>query len=80
MLEPSRITRTERELRSLAATVGSDDPEALAELVKLAAWITAELVPQAGRTLHERGYSWAEIAAPLGVSRQSAQERFTRGA
>lgn len=78
MLEPSRISRTERELRSLAATVAADDPEALAELVRLASWITTELVPQAARLQHEHGYSWAEIAAPLGITRQSAHERFTR--
>lgn len=78
MLEPSRITRTERELRSLADTVAGDDPEALAELVRIAHWLNTHLVPQTARRQHEGGYSWAEIAAPLGITRQSAQERFSR--
>lgn len=78
MLEPSRFTRTERELKSLAAAVAADDAEALAELVRIAQWLNTELVPATGRAIHEAGYSWAEIAAPLGISRQSAAERFSR--
>jgi predicted transcriptional regulator len=35
-----------------------------------------EAIAQAVIGLREAGYSWAEIAARLGVSRQAAQQRW----
>lgn len=78
MLEPQRITRTQRELRSLIRDVGEDDPEAFASLVSLAAWLSREGLPMAAERQLARGYSWTEIARPLGVSRQAARQRYGR--
>lgn len=80
MLEPSRISRAERELRSLVRDVAQDDPEALAELVRIAQWLQTEGVAQAAQEQNNRGYSWAHIGRGLGITRQTAHERFGRKA
>lgn len=76
MLEPERLTRAQRELRALVREVGSNDPEALAELVGLAEWLRHEGLPAAAGEQVARGYSWADVARPLGISRQAAWARF----
>lgn len=37
-----------------------------------------EAIAQAVTGLREAGYSWAEIAARLGITRQAAQQRWGR--
>jgi hypothetical protein len=55
--------------------IATGDVEGLAELVRL-----ADALEQATQTavsgLRACGYSWAEIAVPLGISRQAAQQRW----
>ncbi len=76
MLEPARRTRALRELRSLCAEVGSNDPEAFAELVGIAAAF-AEMVRVAAYQLRmQSGYSWADLARPLGVTRSAVCQRY----
>ena len=51
------------------------DVDALADMTGLATELD-EAIAQAVTGLRETGYSWAEIAARLGVSRQAAQQRW----
>ena len=63
-----------RILRAYSRRVGDGDVEALALLVGLAEEINAAMA-EAVKGLRAHGYSWAEIGARLGISRQAAQQR-----
>jgi hypothetical protein len=67
-----------RVLRAHGRRVATGDVEALADLVALAEDID-RAVGEAVRGLRGSGYSWAEIASRLGVTRQAAQQRWGRG-
>jgi len=56
---------------------GEGDPADLAELLELRATVDAAVLT-AVRGLRERGWSWGQIAAELGVSRQAAQQAYGR--
>jgi hypothetical protein len=64
-----------RVLRAAGRRIGTGDVDRLADLIAL-----AEEVDQAITTavlgLRAFGYSWTEIAARLGVTRQAAQKRW----
>ncbi len=66
---------TRRIVAAYGRRIASGDVEGLTELVAL-----AEAIEQATQTavtgLRACGYSWADIAAPLGISRQAAQQRW----
>jgi hypothetical protein len=66
---------TRRIVRAYARRVASGDVEALADLVDLATQIDAA-ISEAVTGLRACGYSWAEIAARLGITRQAAQQRW----
>jgi len=66
---------TRRIVRAYARRVASGDVEALADLVDLATQVDAAIL-EAVTGLRAFGYSWAEIAARLGISRQAAQQRW----
>ena len=55
--------------------VASGDVDALAAMTGLATELD-EAISQAVLGLRNAGYSWAEIAARLGVTRQAAQQRW----
>lgn len=76
MLETSRQSRTLRELRALCAEVGTNDPEAFASLVEIRAIFDVMIREAAGTLRRDRGHSWADLARPLGISRQAAQQRY----
>jgi len=64
-----------RIVRAYARRVATGDIEALADMTTLAADIEAAIrVAVIG--LRNFGYSWADIAARLGVTRQAAQQRW----
>jgi len=65
-----------RILRAYSRRVGDGDVEALALLVGLAEEINAAMA-EAVKGLRAHGYSWAEIGARLGISRQAAQHRWS---
>ncbi len=52
--------------------MAAGDPDALADRTRLAADLDVA-ISQAVAGLRKTGYSWAEIAARLGVTRQAAQ-------
>jgi hypothetical protein len=64
-----------RVLRAYSRRVGDGDVEALVLLVGLGEEIDAAMA-EAVKGLRAHGYSWAEIGARLGISRQAAQQRW----
>ena len=64
-----------RVLRAYSRRVGDGDVEALVLLVGLAEEIDAAMA-EAVKGLRTHGYSWVEIGARLGISRQAAQQRW----
>jgi predicted DNA-binding protein (UPF0278 family) len=65
----------QRVVRAYAKWVAGGDVDALADMAALATELDAAIA-QAVIGLRKTGYSWAEIAARLGVSRQAAQQRW----
>ncbi len=64
-----------RIVRAYARRVATGDVEALADMTTLAADVEAAIrVAVIG--LRNFGYSWADIALRLGVTRQAAQQRW----
>ncbi len=64
-----------RILRAYGRRVGDGDVEALALMLDLAEEIDTAIA-EAVKGLRTRGYSWAEIGARLGITRQAAQQRW----
>ena len=64
-----------RVIRARARRVAAGDVDALADMTGLATELD-EAITQAVTGLRNIGYSWAEIAARLGVTRQAAQQRW----
>ena len=78
LVEPSDYAAfLRRSLRAMARRVAAADPEALAMLCSLRADLeVAENVAMVG--LHAEGYSYTEMARPLGITRQAARQRVER--
>lgn len=55
--------------------VASSDPEALADLVALRAELD-EAIDTGITGLRAGGYSWTQIAAPMGMTKQAAFKRW----
>ena len=66
-----------RVIRAYARRVASGEVDALADMTGLATEMD-KAISQAITGLRTAGYSWAEIAARLGVTRQAAQQRWGR--
>jgi hypothetical protein len=64
-----------RILRAYSRRIGDGDVEALALMVDLAEETDAAIA-EAVKGLRAYGYSWAEIGARLGITRQAAQQRW----
>jgi hypothetical protein len=65
-------------LRRIIRAMGrraADDPESLRAFVDLSRDLDVAFVA-AARACHDTGYSWADIARPLGITRQAALKRF----
>lgn len=58
---------------------GDEDPEGFAVIVRLIDAARAALPLAAGMTRRAHGYSYTDLAFGLGVTRQSAAERFHAG-
>ena len=66
-----------RILRAAARRVGNGDVEGLAALVALRSELDQAIASAVtGLRQPQWSYSWAEIAAVLGVPRQAAQQRY----
>jgi uncharacterized protein YgbK (DUF1537 family) len=66
---------TRRILRAYARRIAAGDIDALTLITDLSAEVDAAAA-QAVTGLRGHGYSWAEIATRLGVTRQAAQQRW----
>jgi hypothetical protein len=64
-----------RIIRAHGKRVATGDVEAFIDLVALSTVIDAAVL-DAVKGLRAHGYSWAEIGARIGVSRQAAQQRW----
>jgi hypothetical protein len=64
-----------RVITAAGKRVATGDVEALPDLARLSADLDAALIT-AVQGLREFGYSWEQIAARLGVTRQAAQQRW----
>ncbi len=64
-----------RIVRAYARRVATGDVEALTDMVALSS-VLDDAIADAVTGLRAHGYSWAEIAARLGISRQAAQQRW----
>ncbi|MFU8876449.1 hypothetical protein, partial [Micromonospora sp. SL4-19] len=64
-----------RIIRAHGRRVATGDVEALRDLVALATNLD-DAIGEAVIGLRAFGYSWAEIGARLGISRQAAQQRW----
>lgn len=64
-------------VRAMVRRAGEGDVEALEELLRLEVELAAA-IREAGAQLHDRGHSYAYLAAATGTSRQAAHKRFTR--
>jgi hypothetical protein len=64
-----------RIIRAHGRRIAAGDVAALEGLVRLSLDID-DAIRDAVAGLRAFGYSWAEIAAPLGVTRQAAQQRW----
>ena len=80
MFEVSEVSRFERQVRAMVAA--ADDPESCAVVARILGEAQRGMVVSAAclraRTANgTRGYSWADLAAPLGVSRQAVAKRYS---
>ena len=57
--------------------VAAGDIDAISDMTSIAAELD-DAIKEAVTGLRETGYSWADIAARLGVTRQAAQHRWGR--
>jgi hypothetical protein len=73
MIEPKEVERLRRHL--VALTNKADDADAFAILATMHDEWSSILATKA-RELNHEGVSWAEIAKPLGIHRQSAFSRY----
>ncbi len=64
-----------RVMRAWARRVAAGDIDAIADMAAAAGELD-DAMRQAVAGLRTRGYSWAEIAVRLGVTRQAAQQRW----
>lgn len=75
---PEFAAMVARMVRALGRRVGEGDPVDLLELTALYGELDAALRAAVAEQ-RETGFSWGEIAAGLGVSRQTAHQRFSTG-
>lgn len=65
-----------RILRAYAARVALGDIDAVADMVAIGRELD-DLIQEAVNGLRDRGYSWADIGRRVGITKQSAHERWS---
>ena len=66
-----------RVIAAYSRRVAAGDIEAISDMTSIAAELD-DAIREAVTGLRAAGYSWADIAARLGVTRQAAQQRWGR--
>ncbi|MGP4105308.1 hypothetical protein [Nonomuraea sp. KM90] len=64
-----------RAIRAYGRRIATGDVEALSDALALSTELDTA-IGQAVAGLRAQGYSWADIARPLGITRQAAQQRW----
>ena len=67
-----------RVISAYARRVAQGDVDALPGLYRLADEVNSMLATAAVRLHDDAGYSWTDIARRIGISRQAAQQRWSR--
>lgn len=67
-----------RMVRSYGKRIAEGDPHDLAAAVDLARQLDDAIGNAVAVMRRDSGFSWAELAAELGVTRQAAQQRYGR--
>ena len=67
-----------RVIAAYSRRVAAGDIDAISDMTSIAAELD-DAISQAVTGLRMAGYSWADIAERLGVTRQAAQQRWGRG-
>jgi hypothetical protein len=76
---PLDLDMLSRCLRRYAARIGDGALHELPDLVRLADMLDRDLTDAVARLRAEPwAYSWSQIGAALGISRQAAQQRFAK--
>ncbi|MGW5682473.1 hypothetical protein [Nonomuraea sp. NPDC003754] len=65
-----------RIIRAYSKRIADGDIEALADLSGVVAELDHAIAQAVTKLRAEYGYSWADIARPLGITRQAAQQRW----
>lgn len=74
---PDMVAFLRRVARAMVRRAGEGDREMLACMAEMYEYLGISL-GDAARAAHAHGYSWTEIAAELGITRQAARQRFSR--
>lgn len=72
---PEYVAMVKRILRAMGRRAGSADPEDLALMLELRAELEGAIC-HGVHGLRAQGHSWADIAGPLGISRQAVFQRY----
>jgi hypothetical protein len=67
-----------RMVRSYSRRIADGNPSDLADAIKLQRTLDEAIGQAVANMRATTGYSWAELAVELGVTRQAAQQRFGR--
>lgn len=67
-----------RMVRAYGRRLADGDPADLARAVKLSAQLERTIGEAVAAARAEHGWSWAELAVELGVTRSAAQQRYAR--
>lgn len=74
MFEPETVRRYARQIDAMVASV--DDPESFAIMRELLDSAEVYLAMAADKLRKDDGYSWADLARPLGVTRDAVAKRY----
>jgi hypothetical protein len=75
---PEFAAFTRRVLRAYARRAGAGDLDALEDLARLREELEGHMADVVAALRGDWAYSWAEIAGALGISRQAAQQRWSK--
>ncbi|MFI6814736.1 hypothetical protein ACIBG7_20150 [Nonomuraea sp. NPDC050328] len=76
---PDYAAFLKRIIRAYSKRIAGGDIEALADLAGVVAELDHAIGQAVTQLRTQHGYSWADIARPLGITRQAAHQRWGGG-